>query len=172
MSRLSREAHQFAGRFLFGGIVAVVALLNTDLLIDKQLHIGSLGWQKGLILALAILVISGIYFRIVAERILFSRWQYRLVRHKYDITLHALLIGCSTPEFLRMLEYPLEPVKGGKALPFPESVTFSAVASYLHDHHGRALGRLSLVRDWFIAMLIVLVTVIIKAVIYSLSQPA
>lgn len=172
MSRLSGEAHQFAGRFLFGGIVAVIALLNTDLLIDKQLHLSRLGWQRGLILALAILVISGIYFRIVAERILFSRWQYRLVKHKYDITLHALLMGCSTPEFLKTLEYPLEPVRGGKALPFPDNATFSAVADYLHDHHGRVLARLTLVRDWLIGMLIVLVTIVIKAVVYSLSRPA
>ena len=170
MSRVSAEANQFSGRFLFGGVVAVIALLNTDLLIDRQVRIDRLHWGWALLLVAAVLVVSGLYFRVVAERILYFRRQYRLTKHKYDLTLYALLTNCRAAELVGSLEFPLKPVVTGGPLPFPHGAPFPQVADYLHDHHGRALARLSLRRDWSIGMLVVLATLVIKALVYLVAS--
>src|SRR5687767_3363002 len=72
MKRVSEESNAFANRFLFGGVVAIIALLNTDLIIDKSIQ--KVTFDAGTLvvvgtLILILLALSWWYFELVDSRI-------------------------------------------------------------------------------------------------------
>ena len=167
MQNVSRESNQFATRFLFGGIVAVIALLNTDLLIDNTLTGAQSNWIVLTILLLVVLLISWLYFNGIAKRMLRSDKGYRRTKHKYEVLLYGIFLQSDAKLILEHLEREPKPMK--KELDFPSKIAFSAVAEYLHDHHGRALSELmAQTNERNLAMLIVILAIIVKALMYML----
>lgn len=172
MKETSQTANQFLGRFLFGGMVAILALLNADLVLLRHpvdsLSNGSLG-----LAATVVALISLIYFMTVSAHNRGFRVSHRKLKFKYELTLHMLLSGGSVHHYARMLEEGIEraprpefddafPGREGEA-PSPERV-----ADYLLEHHRRSWQR-KLARRWWqidkyvvIAMLLVLLTMAIR----------
>jgi hypothetical protein len=166
MSEVSAESNQFAGRFLFGGVVAVIALLNTDLVVEKQLANGGLDLLSMIILIFCVLLISAVYFYRVTKRIQYFRWAYRSTKHKYEITLYSLLIGCRVNEYIMYLEEPMRKSEKGPHRLSLQSDLQSTI-EYLHHHHKEKAEQIDWYRDWIIAMLIVALAVVVKIAIYA-----
>jgi hypothetical protein len=172
MSEVSKESNSFATKFQFGGIVAVIALLNTDLIIDKRFSLVNVNPYLAAGLLLLILVLSGMYFRGAADRIRHFRRAYRSTKHKYEVTLYTLLLTspadkAATLNFISNLEHSLK--ESGIANPeLSPTSTYEDVMEYLHKHHAEAYNKIPMWKDWWLAMSIVLFTVIIKIGFYLL----
>jgi hypothetical protein len=169
MRAVSLESNQFSNRFLFGGVVAVIALLNTDLLLEKQVVNIPRGLTALWLVAtftLIVLLLSWAYFWVVAKRITRFESAYRRTKHKYEVILYALLLGCDSADLVTELEVSLTPPKGG--LPRLHSpFDFRDVAAYLHGHHANALAKTELSRpNVTMAMLIVVIAFAIKVLTY------
>jgi hypothetical protein len=169
MTEVSKESNQFSDKFLFGGTVAIVALLNTDLLIDKSIillppTVGAM--SLFIVLSIVVFMLSWVYFRGVAKRIKTFDLAYRRTKHKYEILQYGLLLGCDTKELLSEMEKKAKPNSEGSQS-FPEGGDFRAIAAYLHDHHGRKFEeRQEDLSEPRLAMYIVLLTVVIKFLMY------
>lgn len=176
MRTVSQESNQFSNRFLFGGIVAVVALLNTDLLLEKQIIRIPRGlpalWLVGAF-TLIVVLLSCAYFWIVAQRIARFESAYRRTKHKYEVILYGLLLGSTPGGLVAELEAPL-PVSGHPSSTLRHSSDFHDVAAYLHTHHANALVAIKPARENVaMAMLIVVIALAIKALIYVVTfKPA
>jgi hypothetical protein len=142
MKETSDTANQFLGRFLFGGLVAVIALLNVDLVVLHGVATFTprvavmLGGMGGLVLLL-----SWFYFRVVVEHYTNFRVSHRKLKYKYELTLHALLSGADPTSYARMLEEKVDrrPVEGfDDAYPSGVAPHFVRIAEYLREHHRKA----------------------------------
>ena len=170
MAGVSKECNQFANRFLFGGIVAVVALLNTDLVVEKKLAAGGYSPWAVWVLCVGVLCISGVYFYVVDRRIRRMQDAYRSTKHKYELTLYALCLGGSAEDLAAHLE---KETKIDAANPtFNPAAGFVRAAEYLHHHHAQSAEKIKKYRDWLMAMLIVGLAVFVKLVIYFGSSAA
>ncbi len=176
MRRVGAEANSFATKFHFGGMVAIIALLNTYLLIDAPIVRAGAGWQSPVTWIVAVLILgavwqlSKVYFDTVAAHLSRFEKAYRKTKHKYELLLYGLWLGEDLPGLLLRLETAPEPAP--EALPFPEPPDYPGVAAYLHDHHGRLLrqGPVSPAEavNTRIPLLVVRLAIVIKAALYVL----
>jgi hypothetical protein len=166
MKNVSKESNGFASKYLFGGMVAVIALLNTDLLIDEAVpHLRANPPVLALLL-LTVLILSWIYFNAVSQRILRFNRAYRKTKHKYEILFYGLLLQAQAQDILVHLEKDPKPTDS--KLPFPGLVAFQPVADYLHDHHGRALADMRADKNELdLAIIIVVIAILVKLLIYA-----
>jgi hypothetical protein len=163
MSESSENANQHLGKFLFGGLIAVIALLNTDLIIikdyknDLQKLIGSL------IVGVVALILAHNYFTMVIKQYNEHRRSHRKLKYKYELTLHCMLSSGSDEDYQRYLEMGIDSGQGKDKLLFPAQNKFTDVAEYLRDHHGRKLSEIKEKPNLFyIAMDIVFLTLAVK----------
>jgi hypothetical protein len=172
MRAVSLESNQFSNRFLFGGVVAVIALLNTDLLLEKQFvnipHGLTALWLVAAV-TLVVLLLSWAYFWVVAKRIARFESAYRRTKHKYEVILYALLLGCTSADLVAEIEVPLSlPQCASRHL--RHSSDFRDVAAYLHAHHAKALAEIKPLRpNVTMAMLIVVIAFAIKVLTYVVT---
>lgn len=165
-SEVREDGNRFSARFLIGGIVAVIGLVNLDLVFEDRLGgVAAAGWLSGVFL-ISVLVLSGIYFHLVAGRIQYFRRQYRLAKHKYELTLYALLTHCPPATLMAALEQPARPAP--EPLSFPRDGNFEAVAAYLHDHHGRRYADVERWRSWSVAMVVVVLVILARLAVARL----
>ncbi len=163
MSETSQTANQHLAKFLFGGLIAVIALLNTDLLIIKDYNTELQKLIGTLFVGIVSLVLAHNYFLMVIKQYNEHRKSHRKLKYKYELTLHRMLSSGSDEEYQRYLESGLESGVGPVELKFPVQNKFADVAEYLRDHHGR---KLSEIKDkpnlFYIAMDIVFLTLAVK----------
>lgn len=163
LSEINDTANRHLSQFLFGGLIAVIALLNTDLIIMRDFEIG---WHKlvaSIVVGCVALVLASHYFRMVIRHHNELRRSHRRLKFKYELTLHADLCDAPPSEYRRHLETGLPPTTTGPELAFPESNQFADIAAYLKDHHAR---RLMAIDDkphlYYMAMDIVWLTLVVK----------
>lgn len=164
MSETSGTANEHLTKFLFGGLIATIALLNTDLLLIRDYESGFQRLFGSAVVSIVALVLAHRYFLMVLRQYNDYVRSHRKLKYKYELTLHKLLSAGTDEEYQRYLERNPEP-KGGPALAFPADKGFGNVAEYLMDHHGR---RLAEIKDksprFFMAMDIVYLTLAVKLV--------
>ena len=170
MKETAETANQFLGKFLFGGLIAVIALLNADLVVLRELPVPTQNVKVLAVAAAAVLAISWLYFRTVVVHYATFRVSHRKLKYKYELTLHAILTGASSSEYATFLEEPVDrkPHQIGEDR-YPEGGSFQEVAGYLLEHHRRALEsreakRWGIWRDAYlqIAIWLVVLTLVVR----------
>lgn len=140
MKETSQTANQFLGKFLFGGLLAVIALLNADLVLLRDSP--ELTTRNLLVLSVAlpaVVVISWLYFRTVVRHYVEFRGSHRKLKYKYELTLHALLSEAPLGEYAACLEESVaKKPDDGFADRYPAGADFAEVAEYLLQHHRKA----------------------------------
>ncbi len=172
MKETAAEANGFLLKYHFGGLVAVLALLNIDLVLLRGVNLGSLG--NGLLFLLAsglIVYLSYRYFRFVL--IHYGRFvkSHRKLKYKYELTLSfALCADGSHAEYQYYMEQGLvgdfERAKDRLPAPTPDGYPFTAVADYLLNHHRirfQDLAKVDINYLWM-ALLIILLTLVIRII--------
>lgn len=170
MKETADTGNQFLTRFHFGGIVAVIALLNVDLvLIGKPDNVTLSYFLILLSIAIFLLILSFIYFCYVTNHYRGFRESHRKLKYKYELTLHAMLSGATAAEYACYLEKGLNKCNEPKDPDYPGSpdqlLPFIKAADYLYEHHAHRLkyktntiGKGYL----YIAMLLVALTILIR----------
>ncbi len=171
MKETSSTANTFLGQFHFGGIIAVIGLLNVDLILLNDIAAAS---SRNLVVYLAIalgaLVISAAYFRLVVNHYQGHRRSHRKLKYKFELTLHALLCHATPSDYAKFLERSVAaapPNDFQDVLPDKASnpENFHVIAGYLLHHHQKRYADLhtSLGNSHFwIAMLMVFLTLSIR----------
>ena len=169
MKDVSATANQFLAKFFFGGLVAVIAVLNLDLVLLGEQPDLSLRTVLGFaVLVVVVIRISQIYFRTVYEHYDSFRSSHRKLKYKYELTLHAMLCRASSPEYATMLEESVaEQPDPNVPDEFPgksgASVEFADVSSYLLHHHRRRFHDLSSSRETYVKISLLLVYLTLAA---------
>jgi hypothetical protein len=173
MKRVSEESNKFANQYRFGGIVAVIALLNADLLLDNSILNFDWGFSnisQGLVLLTVLVLVylmSRVYFSAIDERIARFDQAYRKTKHKYEILFNGIMLRADPKELLEALDHKALPAQ--TELTFPEDPRFVTVAAYLHDHHGRQMpGEKAATLEAKLASIIVNLAIFIKLLTYLL----
>ena len=177
MLEASDTANKFLTRFVFGGMVAVVALLNADLVMFKERPKLGSAFSVGIALGAGMLVmlLSYIYFRTVERHYSEHRLSHRKLKYKFELTLYALLAP-STPEaYAQMMEGSLEASRSGDKP--PAVFGFATMGPYLKNHHQRRFAGLKRSGSGYtgIAMMLVLITIVVRAsglLLQSSPEPA
>lgn len=168
MAETSKDSNTFAARFHYGGLIAVAAILNADVVLLKTQV--SPGLRMGLVAmtGLLLLALSIWYFGLIADYRVEQDRNYRKTKHKYEVMLYGLMYHASAYELIRELEQPAKQRSTGSA-PAPPFGTFSEAAIYLHDHHGSRLVDLKK-REWaWLEALYVVVVVFVIRVIWAFA---
>lgn len=163
MSETASTANDHLAKFLFGGLIATIALLNTDLLIIKDYNTDLQRLAGSLIVSIVALVLAHKYFLLVIKQYNEHRKSHRKLKYKYELTLHCLLSRGQDSEYQNFLETGITEIHKEEALKFPDNTTFQQIAKYLQDHHGRKLAE---IKDrcnlFYLAMDIVYLTLAVK----------
>jgi len=164
MVETSKDSNTFAARFHYGGLVAVAAILNADIVLLKAQVNPGLRIGLVAVTGLLLLAVSIWYFGLVADYRVEQDRNYRKTKHKYEVMLYGLLYHASAYDLIHELEQPAKKGCTGNA-PVAPFATFSAAATYLHDHHGRRLEDLKKrERAWLDALFVVAVVFVIRAI--------
>ena len=166
MKETSDTANQFLDRYMFGGLVGVVGLLNLDLVLLKerpnvsdphtQLVMGAM--------ACTVFLLSFIYFWQVQKHYTGHRLSHRKLKYKYELTLHCLLLGTNAADYGSQLEAKVDD-------PHQDEPTFlddypsdpNAVPGYLLAHHRKAAARVKPDRNMIlVALLMVVLTMSVR----------
>ena len=161
MNETREDANGILTKFHFGGILVVIGLLNADLVLAQKLDLQSIASGPALLIMILVVIISAIYFYLICQRISYHQGQYRLTKHKYELTLYALQLKATGNAWRGALEHGAKEDADGP-LPFPANSDFTAVARYLHDHHARRMADYQIWRPWLIAMLIVTMAIVVR----------
>ena len=166
MKETSETANAFLAKFLFGGLIAVIALLNADLVLLKQETFSScttsLWWTLLILMAL-----SAAYFGVVTHHYGGFRASHRKLKYKFELTLHSLLLSPDpdVADYSRRLELSVSGKPDSEKPRFPESGRLNDVLDYLLDHHRVRLRDL---KSWYatayfwLAMVLVLLTMAVR----------
>ncbi|WP_419191824.1 NUDIX domain-containing protein [Engelhardtia mirabilis] len=168
MKETSATANDFLAKFLFGGMIAVIALLNADLvLLDEPLFARPSPWM--LVAVGPLLLLTAVYFGLVTDHLQSYRRSHRKLKYKFELTLHSLLQqpGVVPEEYSRRMELSVGAKAPDKDPPYPESGSRSEVLDYLVAHHRYKLTK---IERWnrsvffWLAMVLVLLTLAVRLV--------
>jgi len=139
MKETSSEGNAFLLKYYFGGLIAVLALLNIDLVLVKP---GSFSGDSDYgLLAVAIVslvVLSAVYFTVVLKRYEKFLQSHRKLKYKYELTLHQLLCQGNHEYYQYYLEQNLNrTAEKDDAIETPDNkkYDFEYIATYLLKHH-------------------------------------
>ncbi len=179
MAETAQTANQFLGKFLFGGLVAVVALLNADLVIlgdrialtrDNAIVLGSI--------STVVLAISWLYFSTVVRHYRRFTVSHRKLKYKYELTMHALLSGGDGDEYATLLEEKVDvhPDSGFEDK-YPARSDFTTVGRYFLNHHRSVWSKNHSASSpahedtyFWIAMLLVVLTLVVRLLALVLTR--
>jgi hypothetical protein len=171
MNESAAEANSLAGKFLFGGVVAVLSLLNVDLLIGRNVLAATPGiWVAAALIAI-VFALAGGYFFLVARRLQSLRKARASLGHQQEVTLYALLSGTPGPQYFVHLHDRLDE-RAAKHAELGRDSTFPEAMAYLHAHHKRRYDSIGWIRDWGMAMTIVLLALVIRIGLHALGAGA
>ncbi|MDC8003730.1 hypothetical protein POV27_06685 [Aureisphaera galaxeae] len=149
MEFVSAEANSYSNKYLIGGIIAIIGLLNIDLVMEADLKASE---NRDTVMRYLFVVIGiGVYyFRIVGQRILRFEKAYRKTKFKYETVLYHIL---DDEELAKKLETGLEDKQLKK-----ENITFEE----LKAQHAEKLNTNTIWPIILPALLIMLLTIIAK----------
>ena len=170
MKETTAEQNSFQNRYMFGGLIAVIALLNADLVLldESTFSICDLPTWVAAITLVSILTLAGFYFGRVTSRYLDFDRSHRSIKYKFELTLHSLLLTSDTKEqdYSRRLELSVKDDDPEENDPkYPESGARDEVLNYLLDHHKQRAKKL---KKWqtspffYIAIILVGLTMCIR----------
>ena len=174
MRETSDTSDSFLGKFVFGGMIAVVSLLNVDLvLLPRMVPSSCASWVLFAAIAVLAFGISWFYFRMVVQHYAEFRTSHRKLKYKYELTLHALLKRASAAEYAIWLEEKVDREPDQSFMDFSdrypeEPGSFNDVASYFLNHHRLRWSKLAgkgqkgFDRYFLIAMALVSLTIVIR----------
>ena len=178
MKGVLSEGNAFLLKYYFGGIVAVLALLNMDLVLIDPVR---LAWSKNLRLVVAaiifILVLSCVYFWFVLERHAEIIQSHRKLKYKYELTLHALLSEGSNGDYQYYIEQAVTAYAEGNEdeieKPRKGTYDFKYIAGYLLNHHRIKYHLFEERKQNFsylvMAMVIIVLTLTVRIIFFVLS---
>ena len=183
MKGTASTANSFLLKYHFGGLIAVIALLNVDLVAMEQLSIESIkSLNNPELFGLAVLlvfVLSYIYFYVVLKHYGKFLSSHRKLKYKYELTLHLLLCMGENRDYQYFMERKIDnnPVSDDedKDVLMPNhgnDYDFITVAEYLLNHH-----RIKYKKDrdvdsdyLWMAMTVIVLTMLIKAVFIVIAK--
>lgn len=174
MKEDSQTANAFLAKFLFGGVVAVIALLNADLvLLDESVLSARDAGEKAWLAAAAAIVlgISALYFGLVMKRYGAFLLTRRKLKYKYELTLQACMLPSLPFDYTRFMERSV--TKGDRYdgefsdRVGRDSYAFPAAAQYFLEHHRASHAKKDgEPRSYFwIAMVLVVLTMVVRAIV-------
>jgi len=169
----SKTANAFLAKFMFGGMVATMAILNADVLFLRQ---PLERWGQFVVLAagsLLVAILSYWYFSHVEEHYATLRGSVRKLKNKYELTLAALLLGGSPRDYQVFLETGLDKERTGEEFaPAAACADYRTFATNLILHHSKKLKKDGDQRTHTqLAMLIVVLTMVVRLSVHAASSP-
>jgi len=141
MKDTASEANSFLLKYHFGGLVAVLALLNLDLvLIDSVRLKGILDYLLLFGAVVLVILLSQKYFQYVLVHYKRFTESHRKLKYKYELTLHFSLSNGEVKDYQYYLEQDLgdsidESADRKLRQPDFKDYGFVYVANYLLNHH-------------------------------------
>ncbi len=177
MKETASEANSFLLKYHFGGIIAVLTLLNIDLVIAKDLNVDTMLDHIILLISIFLAVfLSYKYFEFVLRH--YSRFakSHRKLKYKYELTLHSLLSKGSNEEYQYYLEQSLDERSAfrkeddDKISEPSKGYDFKYIAHYLLNHHRLRYRSLNKMDNSYlrIALTVVILTVLIRGILLLL----
>ena len=157
MKETAAEANSFLLKYHFGGLVAVLALLNIDLvLLDSASLNGKLDYALLAIAIILVLVLSYKYFGFVLNH--YSRFakSHRKLKYKYELTLHLALCKGDSKDYQYYMEQSVSGLPDSRddeiKAPKDKQYKFSYMAKYLLNHHRLKYNELEEKDDTYLLM--------------------
>lgn len=172
MKETAAEANSFLLKYHFGGLVAVLALLNIDLVLIDAIAIESVFdfCLLGLSIFLVIFL-SRKYFAYVLDHYGRFTKSHRKLKYKYELTLHAALSRARDQDYQFFLEQdvnhiPDEKIDGQLKVPNQDDYEFIYLANYLLNHHRIRYKDLEKKDGHYLdmAMAVIILTLAIRAI--------
>lgn len=145
MKETAAEANGFLLKYHFGGIIAVIALLNTrwELLDAPGLAPAKNTWLLAAA-TLLVMALSLIYFVAVMRRYRDYLLSHRRLKYKHELSLHCLLCEGDAATYQYYLEQSVKAAPQAAmavTLAREQRYSFEQMAHYLLDHHRRKYGQ-------------------------------
>lgn len=141
MKETASGANSFLLKYHFGGLIAVITLLNTDLVLaDNIVKIGEENYRLvGVAVCLIFLLSFGYFYIVLMHYRRFAR-SHRKLKYKYELTLHCSLTNGDYRDYLLYMEKsisetPSEQAKDELRHHEGNDYKFTEVADYLLNHH-------------------------------------
>jgi len=171
MKDTASEANSFLLKYHFGGLIAVLALLNIDLVLVNPASFSTvLDYALLSVAILFVVLLSYKYFRFVLNHYCRFSESHRKLKYKYELTLHLLLCQGDNRDYQFYLEQSVsgEPESEVDEIDEPdtENYEFNYFAKYLLNHHRIKFRKLKEKDDSYlwIAMLIIALTLSIRTI--------
>lgn len=177
MKETASEANSFLLKYHFGGIIAVVAMLNIDLVLFQSITFTTnMEYILFFIAILLAFLISWGYFYFVLKHYGRFSKSHRKLKYKYELTLHLLLSNGSYWEYQYYLEKSVsDDIESNEPI-FNDIPTtqyeFKKMAEYLINHHREKYKELD-EKDrsyLYIAMLIIVFTLSIRCIFLLIQK--
>lgn len=100
MKETASEANSFLLKYHFGGIIAVLTLLNIDLILFEDISLASsIDYRLVAFAVFLSIFLSYRYFRFVLRHYARFAKSHRKLKYKYELTMHHLLSEGSNEEY-------------------------------------------------------------------------
>ncbi len=158
MKEKAVDANSFLLKYHFGGLIAIIALLNVDLVLaDKVAEISpeNLGYFWTAIFL--IIVLSFVYFYVVLLHYRRFARSHRKLKYKYELTLHCSLCDGLHRDYQFYLEKsiaekPIDKFKDELVEHRDTDYKFPEMAEYLLHHHRKKYQKLEFVDVKYLLM--------------------
>lgn len=171
MKETASEANSFLLKYHFGGLIAVIALLNVDLVLTEKINIqDSQDYLLLICAALLALMLSYIYFKFVVRHYMRFSQSHRKLKYKYELTLHQALCKGDYKDYQFYLEQSVNETATHNtdkiSNPADNDYRFEYIADYLLNHHRIKFNQLSDMDNSYlaIAMSVIVLTISIRAI--------
>lgn len=169
MKDTAAGANSFLLKYHFGGLVAVLALLNLDLVLLDEMQLTS--EQDRVLLWIAVaaaLILSFVYFYFVLKHYHRFSKSHRKLKYKYELTLHFAFIKGRISDLQYYMEQKITVKVEGEDKPIEraelKNYEFNFFADYLLKHHRFRFQEINKQDSHYIwiAMLVIILTLGIR----------
>ncbi len=171
MKDTASEANSFLLKYHFGGLIAVITLLNVDLVLTKEIKLqNNIDYLLLALAASMALILSYIYFKFVVRHYMRFSQSHRKLKYKYELTLHQALCNGEYKDYQYYLEQSVSDTALQKSdeikNPKDNDYDFKYIADYLLNHHRLKFSQLTDRDNSYlgIAMSVIVLTLSIRAI--------
>ncbi|MDH5426268.1 MAG: hypothetical protein OEY29_14865 [Gammaproteobacteria bacterium] len=174
MKQTAADANSFLLKYHFGGLIAVIALLNADLVLaDRIIKTASQHYAMLSVAVMLIFSLSFCYFYIVLMHYRRFARSHRKLKYKYELTLHCSLSNGDYRDYQFYLEKSVSDKTSGQKetedklnKPEEKDYPFTDIAEYLLNHHRIKYNKLEKVdlRYLLMALSVIALTVSIRVI--------
>lgn len=167
-----QASNSFLLKYHFGGIIAIIGLLNADLFLLTDIVYNIATCLLLLLVAGLVVLLANIYFGIVLKEYCRYLQSHRKLKYKYELTLHLLLCEEKKNDYQLYLEKSFDSVKYEMLTEKEIKNGEGAVFAYLYKHHLSKFHRIPLKTKPYhrIAMVIICLTIIIRVMLGVIQE--